>query len=186
MPISSKLEKDLRFSGDRKHHVGVAPFPFSASKGDTWTELDANNNYLQKWFWNGNYWLSVALYSYSYTNQAATSVATLNSTFPVKLNYNLFVVQLFATLFSNLNATSTSCWSWNLRRATASGSSTILSSANTAGQAINTWATYSNPINIHIDIVNTQTINMRISESPTGGSASRLGTVGFEYRLARI
>lgn len=170
----------------KNHYRGVAPYPVIPNIGDTWEELDAAFSlWANAWFWNGNYWLSQQVFSHFYTNPTVSNAGSIVNTYPVDANYNLFVLSTIATLFSNINATSTANWSWSLRRLSLVGATATLSTSSTQGQASNTFKTYVTPINLFVETLVNQIYGIAISESSIGGSANRLGTISYQYRLAR-
>lgn len=183
------LQGQLFKINGKNHYRGVAPYPVTPAVGDTWEELDATGNWIQNWFWNGAYWLSQQVYQQSSTNPNLTTAGTgtglLGYGFAVEnSNFNLFILAMEAAIFTSNNSTSGSNWTWRLDRIS-TGSVTQLAVQTNQGQLGNTWASFVTPINVHINVGATQTVAMRIRESPSG-SANKAGTVGFKYRLARL
>lgn len=174
----------------KNYYRGVAPHPIATSNiGDTWEELGATGLWIQSWFWNGTYWLSqqtLEKYHISGLINSGTGAGLSGHGFTVNFNFNLFVLNMQAAIFTPSATNTTNYWEWRLTRISSSGGSTQLALANNQFQTANTWKNYQININTHINLALTQTTNLRVSESTIGGSVSKMGTIGYQYKLARI
>ena len=174
----------------KNHYRGAAPYPVATPNiGDTWEELSAIGGWIQTWFWNGSYWLSqqtLEKYQISGLINSGTGSGLSGHGFTVDFNFNLFVLNMQAAIFTPSATNTNNYWEWRLTRISGAGTSTTLALANNRFQTANTWKNYRTDINTHINLVLTQTTNLRVSESTIGGSVSKMGTIGYQYKLARI
>lgn len=183
MGVSSKKEA---IENGFYRYIGEAPYPkTNPAKGDRWFELDANDNYIGSWFWNGTYWLSEQLFSEKFT----TSANNANSTFEFAIDNstNVYITQMLAGFSTAVVANATNFWSWTLSRLTAAKvATTIATASNAAGQTANNWINYKTPINTHVNLSATGTVAFRLADVRTGGNSAKTGSISFEYRKARI
>ncbi|MGL4623251.1 MAG: hypothetical protein ACRCZS_30085 [Chroococcidiopsis sp.] len=174
----------------KRHYRGAAPYPYTPSIGDTWEELSATGLWIEAWFWNGTYWLSQQTFEKYQVNSnsinSGTGAGLAGYGFTVDFNFNLYVLNMQAAIYVSNATTSTNYWSWDLTRISSVSGSITLASADNRFQAGNTWKAYLTNINTHINLALTQTTNLRIREGATGGSATKMGTIGYQYKLARI
>lgn len=163
-------------------HIGEFS-PAILYKGRIWHELNNSGFYIGSWAWNGTYWLSLQLFSHHFTTALVTTVA--NVVYPIDPAYNIFLTNAIATIQSNVLATATTNWGWNIARINSAGTTTTIVTANNIGQAANAWQTFKTPINQHINLTAVGAVGLRLLETRTG-TISKAGSVGFEYRRVRI
>ncbi|MGL6343270.1 MAG: hypothetical protein ACRC80_29545, partial [Waterburya sp.] len=65
------------------------------------------------------------------------------------------------------------------------GTATTLAFANNIGQIANAWQTFKTPINQHINLLSVGAVGLRLVETRTG-NIGKQGSIGFEYKKARI
>jgi hypothetical protein len=184
MPKSSKIEKDSRIVGNYQTYRGIAPFPGTAVIGDIWQELNGSGGFLEEWIWNGTYWLSTKTFFREYST-IAIGTAVPNPAYPLTSSYNVFVTKLYGLIFSNVAATGSVNWGWSLRTTTVAGTATTIATANNNGQAANSWGYYETAVNTLITYNNPSRVLIDTLQIRTG-TISAKGTVGYEYRKARI
>lgn len=182
--LNSKFDKSsLLIDLSGKRHTRSQTAPINPSTGDTWEELDTNDQYLMYWFWNGTYWLSneVLWKEASLTNLGgATTVHYELSSF-----HNIYVLNFKTNFLLGPAANATNYWSFVLNRV---GTSTVAISTPILLNAgvVNTWSTINQAINLHINIGTTGSKAFRLDLTRTGNPSNLTGSVSILYRLARV
>lgn len=163
-------------------HIG-ANIPPNLYIGRQWHEISSESVYLESWVWSGNYWLSLQTYSYQFTTASGNGVNTL--VYPIDPGCNVFLLRSLATIYCNVLSTPTVNWTWTISRVNAAGIATNLATDNSNGLTVNTWSTFVTPINQHINVAQSGAVGLRIQDVRRG-NISKAGTIGFEYKKARI
>lgn len=149
---------------------------------DTWEELDSNGFLINRWFWNGTYWLSAQVFS-----KEASLVnigASVQAYYEIPSDANIFVISFKPNVLLGTTNTTNSHWSFTLNR---TGSSTVaLANTSTANAAPNIWFTQNVAVGIHINITSTGSKAFRFDISKNGVASNIVGSVAVTYRLARI
>lgn len=172
--------------GGKRHYRGVAPYPYTPAKGDTWEELDNSDNWIESWFWNGNYWLSSQLYEFSACNTLSSvfSSTSLAFRYPVDSNYNIFIIQLLTRVILNGASTATNYWRFFVSYTTTLFTVSI-AEHNSILVPANSERLIVTGVNLHFDVLSLQILGLRIGETRTGGTVQRQSTTKVEYRKAR-
>jgi hypothetical protein len=151
--------------------------------GKVWHEISSAGLYLGSWIFQGNYWLSLQTYSHQFTTPSGNGVNTL--VYPIDPASNVFLLRSLATINCNAVSTLTVNWAWTISRVNAAGIATNLVTRNSNGLTANTWSTFVTSINQHINVAAVDAVGLRIQDVRSG-TISKAGTIGFEYKKARL
>ncbi|MEN9870516.1 MAG: hypothetical protein RLZZ171_1504 [Cyanobacteriota bacterium] len=169
------------------HKGSVAPTP--PAPGQTWVELDALNNYIESWVWNGTYWLSSTLYEYHggilVTNPYAANPYFWDFSLPA--NTNIYLKRVVMSVLMATPGSATNKWTWNLSRRAINDTNTVIATFENQNPNANTWAKIVTPVNQHINVAATQAAVIRLTEVRTGNNSNvKTNTFRIEYHKARI
>ncbi len=181
-----KLVQGQLFNVNGKwHYRGVAPYPDTApSKGDTWEELDVNNNWLGAWFWNGVYWLSVNLFEHALVPIiSGTGASNNNTSYPIDNDTHIFITSFSSTFYLTAASTATNYYQFTLRYYSPANVSTNLAQLTTIGASGNAWGRRSID---NIGFVSSDlALSLSIGELRPAGNLSRVASHHAFYRKVR-
>lgn len=93
-------------------YSGQGPYPYTLVTGARWDEEDSSGNVIERWFWNGTYWLSIEKLLHSVTidngngNQHSQfNIPTVNGT-----NTNIFLLNVKSDFIQAANPNGSSFW----------------------------------------------------------------------------
>jgi hypothetical protein len=174
------------------YYKGVAPYPFGPVIGDIWVELDSNNLVVERWFWNGNYWLSCQIFE---EENYVSGSTTINQNFLI--NYyqsNFYLVGIFSFYTVSTGQLSNRYWTRNLDRINQAGTVNLgllgdNNSWTTFNQNILNSATYYHnyqPLNLHVNAQSLAPFWFRVAYIPTGSPGNITGSSIVAYRKVKI
>ncbi|MEH2138577.1 hypothetical protein [Nostoc sp.] len=171
--------------------VGV---PVSPNRGDRHNEVDANNDLIMEWFWNGSLWLSRSLHQQSihaWSGQGVliggvigdVSSTTDNIPFSQGNDYDIYLYKIhgtFRVLSGNLSATN--YWALQFRNTTSNLQSINITTGN-GGEATDYICKSSNAINTKYTKLNT---GFNIVFTKNGSAPNiRAPIASIQYRFSR-
>jgi hypothetical protein len=175
--------------GTKRHYIGAAPYTYPLTKGDTWSEYDTSDNFIEDWVYNGSFWISKVTYQYNFapTLTIASNSTAYVGTFPLIPGTNKLLLNLTVSGFQSVAASSTSYWNFAIERI---GSALVnISNFNTftpIALASGSWGTLVFSINTLIDLATTGAKVLRIVESRPAGTSLKVFSYIIEYKKIRI
>jgi hypothetical protein len=166
---------------------GPAPYPYSLVVGRVWEELSGTGHFLQRWFWNGTYWLSEQEYGEFATVNALNATTTVRLTPSSDISSNLFLNRIYASLIVNGAISATQYWTLQLVRAAVNNVTTAIGTAlSTQSLAGSTNLKLTQNLNLHLDVaaVNLGCFQTTITRFSNPGTLS--GSLVLFYRRARV
>jgi hypothetical protein len=165
---------------------GPAPYPYPLVVGRVWEELSGTGQFLQRWFWNGTYWLSEQEYGEFATVNAISATATARLTPSSDFTSNLFLTRIYGSLIVNGTSSATQYWTLQLVRAAVNNTTTNIGTAlNTQSLTGSTNLKLTSNLNFHLDVsaTNLGCFQATITRFSNPGTLS--GSFVLFYRKAR-
>jgi hypothetical protein len=166
---------------------GPAPYPYQVAVGRVWEELNGTGQFVQRWFWNGNYWLSEQEYGEFATVNAINATSSVRLTPSSDITSNLFLTRIYGYLIVNGTSSATQYWTLQLVRAAVNNTTTAIGTAlSTQSLAGSTNLKLTQNLNLHLDVaaVNLGCFQVTITRLSNPGTLS--GSFVLFYRRARL
>lgn len=170
----------------KNHYRGAAPYPVPPGKGDTWDELDVNNNWLGAWFWNGVYWLSTNLFEHALVPIiAGIGAVNSNTSYPIDTDTHIFITRFSSAFYITAVSTATNYYQFSLGFFTADNFYTQLAQLTTIGYGTSAGAWARNSVN-NIGFLSSDTaVSLTIKELRPAGNINRVASHHAFYRKVR-
>lgn len=171
------------------YYKGVTPYPYTPVAGDIWEELDENNLFIKRWFWNGALWLDCELRSLNASyNPAVTSTANPYIQ-GLDTNYDVFAEDFVVRAYVQNNNDANRYWSFGayFEFAIGGAAGNLFSPLiSTQGLSNQTYHLLKKTINAQYLTVSSFPIsNFRIAVTRVGTPGGMLGSAFLTYRLVR-
>lgn len=155
-------------------YAAGSSFPGSPSSGDKFYRTDRNLLY----YYDGTRWLTVNQYRAGEIDLANAAVTSLSG--PRVAPANMFINDIFTTIFVNGTNTALIYWTVDLQWATAANVYTSLSSHSTQSLAGSTWHVFTTSVNAPLD-ANARVFRLLATETGTAGNV--FTSIGYTYRM---
>jgi hypothetical protein len=180
--VSAQL---IKING-RNYYLGQAPYPVTPSVGDIWEELNVGGYYIERWFWNGTYWLSANEYS-EFVTQFITNGNAIRMTCTKDITSNLFLLRVYALANVGSNNNATNYWTLQLSRVNFGQSQTLIGSAlSTQNLPASQYLPLTQNLNLHINVAATSFASFISTIARIGTAGNFSATHIIFYRKARI
>jgi hypothetical protein len=194
MSRSTNLEKALMPPGiNNLPYIGKAPYPYPLIRGKIWIELDAFDDFIEEWVYDGAMWISKNVYTFEFSpnsNNVLNSVLNV-TTYPLDPNYKILVLRFVLSGLQNSTSTSTNRWAFGIQalRELSVTSAVALDTIDTftpPGNTFvaNTWNTVIYPINRLVNVTANLLKSIRIQEIRFG-TATKIFSYRLEYKKVR-
>jgi hypothetical protein len=184
------IDLSLIAYGNKRPYIGSAPYPYVLVKGNIWIELDSNDDFVEQWIWNGNYWLSKQEYSidqFSENFVAGPLQKTVSlSPNPSGSNRSIFLTSLNQFITCNVSPASLStAWVWSIRAIANSGFTTLSVGNNNIGQPAGIPKLYSTTLGTQLTYDPVNRHSLTLTENRNGSTILKRGHLWANYRKIR-
>lgn len=152
--------------------------------GSLWTKITTTGQFVENWYWNGTYWLSVQKYTTTVNIEAAVSI---NLPLPILFDSNLFLTSFVVAYRTNGNNNdATRYWNVQLQRVTISNSITGYDFISTQSQAPNVYFNTKTTLNLHLNVATTATKALIVNVERIGNPSPLRFNFLLNYQKAEI
>lgn len=160
--------------------------PINPNFGDTFEEVTSAGDWVQSWFWNGTYWLSLETKKFDANYQNVSGSGTQEWFHALNNKWDIFITDFYlVVLTTNIND-STRYWKFELaKRPPGNNNLSILAYFETKNLALNSNNLIKQTLNLHLPTASATLLNYRWT-SYNNPSPIEIGSASTIYRFARL